>query len=321
MHFDASLADAQIILNTMYAVAATAAVTDADRASIVAAARYLFRLDMSPELPGVESVRAGELREVASRPEFAAEVVRFATVMAVTDGEPNHTKLKAVLRIAAALGIREDFVDDVKALAQEHLHDAICHIVRAKLPTISAEAWATDEILPRFMPYRGGRGDPGLAARFRALAELPPDTFGHAFAAFYRENNYGFPGEETALGFGFAAPHDSSHVLAGFDVSLCGELLVSSFIAAMHPSHAMAGHVLPVIFSWYLAVALNDTASAAKSILDPEAFWRAWVRGQSMKVDLFGPSWNFWAATVEPIELVRAQVGLAPEPESATANA
>jgi hypothetical protein len=29
-----------------------------------------------------------------------------------------------------------------------------------------------------------------------------------------------------------------------------------------------------------------------------------------MKVDLFDPAWDFWAATREPIEAVRARIGV-----------
>ena len=54
------------------------------------------------------------------------------------------------------------------------------------------------------MPYKGKNADPALAARFRALTELPRETFGHAFAAFYLANKYAFPGEEQALNFTFA---------------------------------------------------------------------------------------------------------------------
>jgi len=85
---------------------------------------------------------------------------------------------------------------------------------------------------------------------------------------------------------------------------------VSTFTAAMHRKRAMAGHVLPVILSWHLGIALNDVAGAAKGALDPKEFWHAWARGEAMKVDLFDPSWDFWAATREPIETVRAQIGL-----------
>jgi hypothetical protein len=36
-------------------------------------------------------------------------------------------------------------------------------------------------------------------------------------------------------------------------------------------------------------------------------FWHAWSRGEAVKVDLFDPS---WAATGEPIELLRARISL-----------
>ena len=130
------------------------------------------------------------------------------------------------------------------------------------------------------------------------------------FAAFYLANKYAFPGEEQALNFAFATSHDSSHLLAGYDTTPRGELLVSTFTASMHRSHAMSGHVLPVIFSWHLGIALNELAGAAKGALDPQEFWHAWARGEAMQVDLFGPAWDFWAATRDPIAAVRTRIGI-----------
>ncbi len=89
-----------------------------------------------------------------------------------------------------------------------------------------------------------------------------------------------------------------------------GELLVSTFTAAMHRNAAMSGHVLPVIFSWHLGIPLNELAGAAKGALDPQEFWHAWARGERMKIDLFGPQWDFWAATREPIDTVRTRIGV-----------
>ena len=78
----------------------------------------------------------------------------------------------------------------------------------------------------------------------------------------------------------FAVPHDSTHVLAGYDTSPRGELLTSVFTAAMHRRNAMSGHVLPVILSWHLGIPLNEVAGAAKGALDPQEFWHAWARGE-----------------------------------------
>ena len=163
--------------------------------------------------------------------------------------------------------------------------------------------------MPWLMPYKT-KPDPALAKRFHALLDLSEETFGHAFAAFYRANKYAFPGEEEALNFAFAAPHDSSHLLAGYDTSPRGEVLASTFTASMHRNEAMSGHVLPVIFSWHLGIPLNELAGSAKGALDPQEFWHAWARGERMKVDLFGPDWDFWAATAQPVDTVRARIGL-----------
>jgi hypothetical protein len=311
MHIDATPEQARTILKTMLAVAAAGpAVTPADRASIVAAARYIFNLPLAPDLAGLGPVRTDELTALAGDRALAAEAVSFATVMAFIDGTIDRGKLERVLELAQALGVKEDFVNDIAEVAQGHLRDATAHMVRANMESLTGKPWSSDDAMPWLMPYRGAGADPALARRFRALAELPQETFGWAFAEFYLTNKYAFPGEEQALNFEFATRHDSSHLLAGYDTTPRGELLVSTFTAAMHRNEAMSGHVLPVIFSWHLGIPLNELAGAAKGALDPQEFWHAWARGERMKVDLFGPAWDFWAATPEPIASVRARIGL-----------
>jgi hypothetical protein len=312
MHVDAAPAEARTILKAMLAVAAAGPeVTDADRASVAAAARYIFKLDVADDLADLTAPQPNELAALAAKPELATEATRFATVMAFVDGTLDNAKLDAVLRLAASLKVETDFVHDIAEVAHGRLRDATAHMIRANQESITGKPWTSDDdAMGFFLPYKGAKADPALAARFRALAELPKETFGHTFAVFYLSQKYAFPGEEQALNFKFATPHDSSHILAGYDTTPRGELLVSTFTAAMHRNEAMSGHVLPVLFSWHLGIALNEVAGAAKGALDPQEFWHAWARGEQMTVDLFGPSWDFWAATREPIESVRARVGI-----------
>ena len=317
MHVRATTEQARIVLSAMLAVASAGSEpTDADRASIVAAARYIFKLALPPDLAGLTPPKPDELEALATKPDLATEAVRFATVMAFVDGTLDNAKLAAVLKLAAGLGVEADFVHDIAEITQGRVQEATAHMIRANLESITGKSfsdkpWTTDkDAMAFFLPYKGANADPALAARFRALADLPPGTFGHAFAVFYLSQKYAFPGEEAALNIKFAAPHDSSHLLAGYDTTPRGELLVSTFTAAMHRKEAMSGHVLPVLFSWHLGIALNEVAGAAKGALDPQEFWHAWARGERMKVDLFGPEWDFWAATREPIESVRAHIGL-----------
>ena len=145
MHIDASPAEARTILKAMLAVAdAGPAVTAADRASIVAAARYIFRLDLPPDLAGLTPPSRQDLQALAGKPDLATEAVRFATVMAFVDGTLDHAKLKAVLDLAATLGVKADFVTDIAEVAQGHLRDATAHMIRANLESLTGKPWTTD---------------------------------------------------------------------------------------------------------------------------------------------------------------------------------
>src|SRR5712691_10920158 len=170
MHIDASPAETRTILGAMLAVAAAGPkVTDADRASIVAAARYIFKLTLPPDLAGLTPASPQELAALASKPPLATEAVSFATVMAFVDGNLDDAKLAAVLKLAATLGVKADFVHDIAEVAQGHLRDATAHMIRANLESLTGKSWSTDDAMGWLMPYRGKNADPALAARFRAL--------------------------------------------------------------------------------------------------------------------------------------------------------
>jgi ubiquinone biosynthesis protein Coq4 len=142
------------------------------------------------------------------------------------------------------------------------------------------------------LPYRAAP-DTALATRFAGLGALPATSFGHAFLDHFAMSGYDLPGSPDALNAAFSVPHDSAHVLAGYDTSPGGEILVSTFTAAMHPRNAMAAHVLPVILSWHLGIKFNDVAKSATGTLDPAGFFDAWRRGHAVNTDLFGRDWDF----------------------------
>ncbi len=134
---------------------------------------------------------------------------------------------------------------------------------------------------------------------------MAPGTFGRASWEIYKQNGYAFPGQEQGVNARFSTPHDSTHVLSGYDTSPQGEILVSTFTAGKHPQQPMEGHILPVIFSWHLGIEINALAKSARGQLDLEKFWVAWVRGSQMQTDLFARDWDFWNVIEEPVEVVR----------------
>jgi len=161
-------------------------------------------------------------------------------------------------------------------------------------------------------PYAGSNADALLVARYEALGKLEDNTFGKALWQFDKSNGYAFPGDPTALNARFGTPHDSTHVISGYDTSPRGEILVSTFTAGMHPINPMTGHILPVIFNGHLGVKFNDVARYTSGGLDPHEFWHAWARGADMSVDIFAPDWNVWDWVERDLQELRRAWNVAP---------
>ena len=313
--FDTATPDqAHAILRAMKDVASlggTGALSDADRAALIAAGHYVFRLDADPD--SLEAIAPGDLAAVLADPALRETAVQSLAVMALVDGAVDGGKIARVTRYAATLGIHEDFILTMAEAAQGHLRWAGMDMVRHNMLSITGQPWADEDVMPWLLPYRGTEADQALAARFEALQALPEESLGHAFWHHYTRHKFTFPGEPDALNARFAVPHDTTHLLSGYSTTYRGEILVSTFTAGMHPEEPMAGHILPVIFSWHLGIELIEHAGSHKGGLDPTHFWEAWTRGRQATGDAFAPDWDFWALTPRPLAELQADYGVPPK--------
>lgn len=91
-------------------------------------------------------------------------------------------------RVTSSRSSSRPTLPDCRQRAQGHLRSATAHMIRANLESLTGKPWDTDDAMPWLMPYKT-KPDPALAARFHTLLDLPKETFGHAFAAFYRANS------------------------------------------------------------------------------------------------------------------------------------
>jgi hypothetical protein len=284
----------------------------ADTASIRGAAHYLLRRPEFGDVGTLSAVEPADLAATLDDRELRAEAVKYLAVMALVDGALDHAKLRRVLEYSRALDVEEDFLTDLVEAASGHMAWVVADMTRKNFDSVISRSSADLDPVAWITPYGGANGDPALTARYEALGKLPDDTFGKALWDFDKKNGYAFPGEPTALNAAFATPHDSTHVISGYDTSFRGEILVSTFTAAMHPINPMAGHILPVIFNGHLGVRLNDVATPARGGFDPDEFWHAWARGADMAVDLFDPAWNVWDWVERDLEELRRDWNVAP---------
>jgi hypothetical protein len=293
------------ILGAMRAVAETdGPATEADRRALASADRYLFGQSTPVAFASLAAVTPAALAAALPEPALREDALRFLTVMAFVPGRLDGAKIDHVLRYAAALGIAEHYLDEIKDAAHQRLQSALADMIRCNMESITNAPWSGDA--NRWLLPYADAPDPALLKRFKALNTLPPESLGHAFWAHYQRNRYVFPGDPKGVNAAFIVPHDTTHVLTGYDTDPRGEILVSTFTAAMHRLYPMAGHVLPVIFSWHLGVQLNPVAKDATGGLDPEEFWHAWSAGGVTTVDTFAKDWDFWNYAEMPlIELRR----------------
>jgi hypothetical protein len=308
MLIEADTEEAKAILGAMRQVATAngrQTLSGAGGCGLKAAARYVFNLDGEIRAEALPAVSPADLPSRLATAEQHAAACRFLAVMPLIDGRLDEEKIDLFLQYAGALEIRDDYVTEL-AEARRDLDWVLKDMTRQNIKSLWDEPWDGSDIMGVLLPYRH-KPDPGLASRYESLGTLAPGTFGRGFWDIYTQNDYAFPGQEQGVNARFGTPHDSTHVLSGYDTSPQGEILVSTFTAGMHPKQPMEGHILPVIFSWHLGIEINAFAKSARGQLDIEKFWVAWMRGSEMKIDLFAPGWDFWNVAEEPVATVRAR--------------
>lgn len=315
MWIDANPLQAQAILQAMGQVATVGgrrSLSDTCRRALVSASRVVFQLPGEPTRDALLPISPEELAAALPDRTLAEWATRFLTVMSLVDGSLDQGKVALVSAYAESLGVREEYLTQLSQGARGNLEWIRADMTRQNIKSLWDQPWDGRDVMEIFLPYRGNAADPSLAARYRALETLAQGTFGRALYDLYIRNRYAFPGEEQGLNERFGMPHDSTHVLSGYDTSPQGEILVSTFTAGMHPRLPMEGHILPVIFSWHVGIEINALAGSTTGRLDPEKFWVAWVRGSAMPVDLFRGDWNVWEIADEPVEAVRERYCVPP---------
>jgi hypothetical protein len=295
-------------------VVATAAgageLTAPDRVALTTAHHVVFRGTGELDPDALPAVTPAALADAVADPGDREHCAAFLAVMATVDGVVDAERIASAAAFADALGLDEPYLRDLTDLAQRKLAEVRADIGRRNERSFTGRD--LDEDLDAWLNVYREHPDAELHARYQTLASCPAGSFGRAFADFYAANGFAFPGIPTSANEEFTTPHDSAHVLSGYDTSLQGELLVSTFTAGMHPDDAVTAHIIPVIISWHLGIPLAEFAGAGTGSLDPRKFWVAWARGDELAGDPLAPEWDFWAQVDTPLDVVRHAMGVPP---------
>lgn len=303
------------------AYAAVRAVAEADgpaRASGAALLRVAADTLEQADPGAIPAAAADELAEVFPSAAARRTLVDILLIPACIAGEVTVAGEARVRSFARALGVRSHWVGTLGALRRRNVLAVKLQLVRRSPDArrLFARTWSEDGLtgIWRALLFVLGRyTDPVLAARFRALAQLPEGTLGRQLFADLTARGLNFPGEPGGLPERMLH-HDLMHVANGYSTEPAGECEIAGFYAGSCPGDPFTFIVI-VLASFHLGLPVSPAAiTPARGAFDPARVLAAFLRGRRLRVDVMGP-WDYWALMPLPLAEVRIQLGIADPPE------
>ena len=222
-------------------------------------------------------------------------------------------------RYGLALGVSPPLLGAVRHLTGEHYALAYLDLARhswyVKRTLNDSAHGRLYELLRSELAYLG-LADKGIAAKWRALGDLPDGTWGKEVDNFYEDRGFPRPGEAHGI-YELGARHDWIHVLADYDTDPIGELEVFGLISA-GMAEPRGFTMLAVTLGIYQTGTITHmhgkrVMTATSDALDApdaaERFARAMVRGANCPIDMMDDV-DFFAMADRPLDQVRAEFKL-----------
>lgn len=316
-----------------YGLAAMKQVAEAAEGGLVDTHRTLMdtvqRVVLHTELDvdALSDVDPAALAAHFGEPAAARQLVRGMIVMSLAVGPATPGQMKLVDNFARALGVQEPAIRAIEQLAHQHkLRFMLDLHRRSNIRDYIDNQYKTQggilAVAKGLLDFTGAAHDDALAARFRALGELPAGTLGRGFFEHYRSHGFSFPGEKGGFPVG-ALFHDFGHVIAGYDITPEGELSIASFQAGYRRSE-------DAFFTLLFAVLIHTAGINVAPIPMPKHAGRigegdlaarmlhGLERGAQMSVDP-GDGWDFWPWVAVPLAEARQRMHVPPpKPELRT---
>jgi len=211
---------------------------------------------------------------------------------------------------AAALGAADDGIELIRDLVRRGADVAAADYMRY-VEQVGPEM--EEPSLKARYPGSLDAPDPQLAARLRALHDLPVGTLGYEYVEFYRRNGLTLPGDDPNMPAVFVA-HDMCHVIGGYEPTGQGEIALGAMQLAVSDTEAhWVGFLgnLAVHEAGYLATgSLSPKQATLTRAGAPELVARAFARGAACTGDF--TTADHLAMVELPLDDVRARFGVPP---------
>ena len=246
-------------------------------------------------------------------PKERERIVQMAILMSLMDGGICEAELVLVKRLATRLEIDEPRVRNIAQLARGRMLALAIDLARrsfARQTFVDAfDQQGIGGIWKIVGPMMGRARDPALAARYRALGQLPEGTLGRGYFSLLDDWNLSFPGEPYAVAE-VGLWHDLAHVLGGYDASHEGEIGVVSFIAGFQGEDPFFW-LFTLALQYQVGLKVSPYTEPCTGMFEPAAVLHAYQRGTAVNTDI-SQDWDPWPHFARPLVDVRRELNVPP---------
>ncbi|MDR3534861.1 MAG: hypothetical protein P4L71_00045 [Acetobacteraceae bacterium] len=283
-----------------------------ERESIDAAQRHLLFQD--PPLTGVPGRLPDDLASVIDTAALRLQAVRILALLPTIDRRILPEKVQVVQDAAARLGVHEYGLDMLRhaangrfkriafGLMQRFVANNWSPAGRARLRDYVSFVWW---MVPQLHGPNTARRNRELLARYQALGQLPPGTFGNAVHRFFTSNAIPMPGDAKSVPW---AMHEVYHVLSEYSVGLPAELLLTGFIGGTQDDTCLDQMLFGLMV--YHCGRQIIGGFVTEGVLRPDEFFRAIARGAQINIDVMARDWDLFAVAAMPLPDLRAMYSL-----------
>jgi tellurite resistance protein len=309
--------EAQIVLRALKTVAMADGTFATREQALLAAAAELLGVDASPE--AVSTIAPEDLAEALVDPERRLIALKACLVMGIVDGQISPEEWRVLSSFRSAFAVDEAAMQVFHGLVQQHRQRTQYELQRRlgspQAGTLYADqGWQgvlnffTEDLLS--LPKT--RENSELAWRYRKIGLLPEGTLGRELWRYYRERQFAFAGEPGGVPEALVH-HDITHILAGYDTDLEGELQTLAFVAGLRGEDPTSALFLVLLQNAVGGKARPAGDAPAPSALgfSPEKILSARARGQATRED-FTRRRDFWDVMDRPIAELHGRFGIPP---------
>ncbi|MCB9753788.1 MAG: TerB family tellurite resistance protein [Myxococcales bacterium] len=289
---------------------------DSERAQLEAARDILGGAVEPPvqfDIDALEDITPAQLAAEIDDPQIRRQLLGGMIVMSFADSSIDRPEVALIAEYARAFELDDAAIHNLRRLAEGHLLRARLDILRRQWAPKKLREIAAKEGISTYWKAALGLlrryDDPQVAARYRALGELPVGTLGRAYHQFVLDNEFSFPGERGSPPEVIVF-HDMSHVLSGYGTTPEEEILVVSFSAG-YSNYENYNWFMFALSQFQLGIPTAPGVPPTRGRMNPAALLRAIRRGAAMNQDL-NEGWDYWDDVAKPIEDVRKRLNIPP---------